>query len=77
MGAMRSSTISMIIAGVLVGIGGVVLGVYYFVERNGHKPWFFWIAPLLAFGFALVMIQLVVMYWMKVGRLETKGRPKQ
>jgi hypothetical protein len=67
----------MIIAGVVVGLGGIALGVYYFVNRTGHKPWFFWIAPLLAFGFAMVMVQLVVMYWVKVGRLETKGRPKQ
>jgi hypothetical protein len=67
----------MIIAGILVGLGGIVLGIYYFMHRTGHKPWFFWIAPLLAFGFAMVMIQLVVMYWVKVGRLETKGRPKQ
>jgi uncharacterized membrane protein HdeD (DUF308 family) len=77
MTAMRSSTISMMIAGVLVGLVGLALGIYYFVERGHHKPWFFWIAPLLAIGFAAVMVQLVVGYWMKVGRLETKGRPKK
>ena len=77
MTGMRSSTISMMIAGVLVGLVGLALGIYYFVERGHHKPWFFWIAPLLAIGFAAVMMQLVVGYWMKVGRLETKGRPKK
>ena len=77
MAGMRSSTISMMIAGVLVGLVGLALGIYYFVERGSHKPWFFWIAPLLALGFAGMMMQLVVAYWMKVGRLETKGRPKK
>ena len=77
MTGMRSSTISMMIAGVLVGLVGLALGIYYFVERGNHKPWFFWIAPLLAIGFALVMMQLAVGYWMKVGRLETKGRPRK
>jgi hypothetical protein len=77
MQGMRSSTISMLIAGVLVGIGGIAIGIYKFMNRTSHMPWFFWIAPLLAFGFALVMVQLVVMYWVKVGRLETKGRPKK
>ena len=77
MQAMRSTTISMLFAGVVVGLGGIALGIYYFMHRTGHKPWFFWIAPLLAFGFALVMVQLVVAYWVKVGRLETKGRPKK
>ena len=48
-----------------------------FVNRSGGKFWFFWIAPLLAIGFAGVMVQLVVAYWMKVGRLETKGRPRK
>ena len=74
---MRSSTISMIIAGILVGLGGIVLGIYYFMHRTGHKPWFFWIAPLLALGFAVMMIQLSVAYYFKVGRLESKGRRKR
>src|SRR5215207_4794758 len=68
-GPVRPSTISMIFAGLVVGLGGLVLCLYAFVERPGGKPWFFWIAPLLAIGFAAVMVQLVVMYWMKVGRL--------
>ena len=74
---MRPSALSMIFAGLVVGLGGLVLGVYAFIERPGGKPWFFWIAPLLAIGFALVMVQLCVMYYVKVGRLETKGRPKK
>lgn len=73
---MRGTTISMIIAGVLVGIVGGFLGVYAFMNRDGGKDWFFWIAPLLAIGFALVMLQLCVGYYMKVGRLEHKGRRK-
>jgi len=67
----------MLVAAGLVGVVGAVLGIYALTERSGGKLWFFWIAPLLAIGFALVMIQLMVMYWIKVGRLETKGRPRK
>ncbi len=75
---MRSTGISMMIAGVLVGLVGCALGIYFFMDRDqGGKPWFFWIAPLLALGFALVMIQLVVTYYVNVHRLETKGRPRK
>jgi hypothetical protein len=73
----RASTISAIIFGILLGIVGVVFGVHAWVARSGGKLWFFWIAPLLAVGFFGVMIQLAVGYWMKVGRLETKGRPRK
>lgn len=74
---MRSSTVSMIVAGVLVGVVGAVLAVYAFINGAEGKPWFFWIAPFLALGFALVMIQLVVQYWFKVGKLELRGRPRK
>ena len=74
---MRGTTVSMIIAGLLVGVVGAALGIYAFVNRSGGKFWHFWIAPLLAIGFAVVMLQLVIGYWMKVGRLEVKGRRRQ
>ena len=74
---MRSSTIATIIIGIAVGILGLALGIYAFANRSGGKLWFFWIAPLLAIGFFAVMIQLAVGYWIKVGRLETKGRPRK
>jgi hypothetical protein len=32
---------------------------------------------LLAFGFAGMLIQLCVAYWIKIGRLEVRGRPKE
>ena len=74
---MRSSTIATIIIGIALGILGLALGIYAFANRSGGKLWFFWIAPLLAIGFFAVMVQLAVGYWMKVGRLETKGRPRK
>jgi uncharacterized membrane protein HdeD (DUF308 family) len=73
----RASTISAIVVGVLLGLVGIVFGIHAWVARSGGKLWFFWIAPLLAVGFFGVMIQLIVGYWMKVGRLETKGRPRK
>jgi len=72
----RASTISAIILGNVLGIIGLVLGVHVFLYRSGGKLWFYWISPLLAIGFFATMIQLGVMYWVKVGRLETKGRPR-
>ena len=74
---MRSTTISMIVAGLLVGVVGAVIGFVVLFHNGGGYPWFYWIAPLLAIGFAGMMIQLTVAYWLKVGRLETKGRRKQ
>ena len=45
--------------------------------RGSHRPWFYWIAPLLAIGFAGVMANLIAQYYVKVGRLEVKGRPRK
>ena len=74
---MRATTISMLVAGLLVGIGGLVLSLLVFFDHSGHKLWFYWIAPLLGIAFAGMMIQLTVAYWMRVGRLEVKGRPRK
>jgi hypothetical protein len=73
----RASTITTIIMGVAIGLVGLTLGIYAFANRSGGKLWFFWIAPLLAIGFFTVMAQLAVGYWVKVGRLETKGRRRK
>jgi formate hydrogenlyase subunit 3/multisubunit Na+/H+ antiporter MnhD subunit len=71
----RPTRIIAIVAAVLVGLGVFGLAVYLlFVNRPGHRLWFYWIAPLLALGFAGMMINLVVGYWRKVGRLEMRGR---
>jgi len=73
----RASTISTIIFGLAVGLVGLVLGIYVFADHSGGKLWFYWISPLLAIGFFTVMAQLAVGYWVKVGRLETKGRRRK
>ena len=75
---MRASTISTLIIGVALGLVGLVLGIYVFAaDHSSGKLWFFWISPLLAIGFFAVMAQLAVGYWVKVGRLETKGRRRK
>ncbi|MFM8238282.1 MAG: hypothetical protein ACKOBG_11120 [Actinomycetota bacterium] len=74
---MRPSELLMMVLGVIAGIGALALGVYQLVDRSGGNPWFFWIAPLLALGFGGVMFNLVAQYYLKVGRLETKGRPRK
>jgi hypothetical protein len=73
----RASTISTLIMGIALGLVGLVLGVYVFADHTGGKLWFYWISPLLAIGFFAVMAQLAVGYWVKVGRLETKGRRRK
>ncbi len=72
---MRPTTIVTLITAFAVGLMALALGIYAFVERPYAKPWFFWIAPLLAIGFFATMVNLCAQYWLKVGRLETKGRP--
>lgn len=74
---MRPSTIAAGIAALVIGALGLALGIYVFINRSGGKLWFYWVAPLLAIGFFVVMIQLCVGYWIRVGRLEAKGRPRK
>lgn len=74
---MKASTISALIIGIVLGLIGLVLGIHAFAYRSGGKLWFYWIAPILAIGFFGVVVQLAVLYWVKVGRLETKGRPRK
>jgi hypothetical protein len=74
----RPTRVLALTVGALAGLGGLALGIIVlFVDRQGGRPWFYWIAPLLAFGFAGMLIQLCVAYWLKVGRLEVRGRPRQ
>jgi hypothetical protein len=73
----RASTITALILGVLIGLGTLVVAVWVYADHSGGKLWFYWIAPLLAIGAFAILAQLAVMYWVKVGRLETKGRPRR
>jgi hypothetical protein len=73
----RASTISAFIIGLAIGLVALVLGIWVFADHGGGKLWFYWIAPLLAIGFFATMAQLAVGYWVKVGKLETKGRPRK
>ncbi|MGQ0824829.1 MAG: hypothetical protein ACT4OX_07365 [Actinomycetota bacterium] len=74
---MRPTVVVSLVAAVLIALSGLALGVYGFVERNGGKAWFYWAAPLFAFLFGGMMAMLVLQYHARVGRLETKGRPRQ
>ena len=74
---MKASTISTIFLGIAIGLVAAVLGFNVLFNHSGGKLWFYWIAPLLAIGAFFTFSQLAVMYWVKVGRLETKGRPRK
>ena len=74
---MRPSTIVSLITAAVVAVVTVICAILAFVSRAGGRAWFYWIAPLLAIGFAGVMANLVAQYWVKLGKLETKGRPRK
>ena len=73
---MRPSVIMVLAAAVVLALGGVALGIGVFVDHTGGKFWFYWIAPLLMIGLGGVLASLAVGYYVKVGRLESKGRPR-
>jgi hypothetical protein len=65
-----------LLGAIVLALGTLALAAYMFLDRNWAKPWHFWIAPLLAIVTAASLVQLAVAYWVKVGRLEVKGRPR-
>ena len=73
---MRPSIIMGLTAAVLVGIAGIVLGMGVYLDHTGGKFWFYWIAPALMLGTGAILASLAWGYWVKVGRLEVKGRPR-
>ena len=73
---MKPSEIMGMVGAIVFGLGTAAIAVFMYVDRNHAKPWHFWIAPLLALAAAGALIQLAVGYWVKVGRLESKGRPR-
>ena len=73
---MRPTTIITMIVGVLLAIFTAALGVYIFFNHSGGKLWFYWLAPLLALGAAAGSAFLTMMFYVKVGRVEMRGRPR-
>ena len=72
---MRPSEIMMLTIGVIIALAGLAMGLGVIFDHTGGYFWFYWIAPLLMVGLGALLISLSVGYYMKVGRLETKGRP--
>lgn len=73
---MRPSEIMMLAAGVIIALAGIAIGIAVIFDHSGDLFWFYWIAPLLSIGFGGMLIFLSAGYYMKVGRLESKGRPR-
>ncbi len=73
---MRPSEWMMMVGGVIIALLGIAAGVGVFLNDSGGKYWFYWIAPLLMIGLGGIFIALTAGYYMKVGRLEMKGRPR-
>ena len=73
---MRPSEIMLLAAAVVLALAGAGLGFGVYFDHSGGKFWFYWIAPLLALAFAGAFASLAAGYYMKVGRLASKGRPR-
>jgi SNF family Na+-dependent transporter len=66
----------MLTLGVIIALAGLAMGLGVIFDHTGGFFWFYWIAPLLLVGVGGLLIKLTLGYWMKVGKLETKGRPR-
>ena len=72
----RPSEYLLLPLGVVFALAGIVLGIVVIFDHTGGKFWFYWIAPLLMLGLGGILISLTIGYWLKVGRLAVKGRPR-
>ena len=72
----RPSEYLLLPLGVVFAMAGIALGIYVIFYAGGGKFWFYWIAPLLMLGLGGILISLTIGYWLKVGRLAVKGRPR-
>jgi hypothetical protein len=73
----RPTTILSLLTGLLIGVVGVASGVYLYAVRDRDYQWFFWLAPVLLLAFGFMMLNLLRQYWVRVGKLEVKGRPRR
>jgi hypothetical protein len=72
----RPTTILSLLAGLLIGIVAIIAAIMLWVDRDRNYQWFFWAAPLLVLAFGGLMLNLLRQYWVRVGKLEVKGRPR-
>ena len=72
---MRPATILALLAALLIGVVAVFYAILMVVDRDGGYEWFYWVAPLLVLAFGGLMLNLTRQYWVKVGKLEVKGKP--
>ena len=64
------------IAAVLLGIGGVVLGAFLILDHHlQHVKWHYWIAPIMLILTGITLWQVTAMYMTTVGRKELRNRP--
>ena len=73
---MRPTSAIALVVGLLTALAGAVLTVLVFVGRDGGKPWHYWISPLLTVGFVALLLALAAGYYLRIGRLEMKGRQR-
>jgi hypothetical protein len=72
----RPTTILSLLAGLLIAVVCLFIGLMAFIGRDRNYAWFFWFAPLLVLAFGLMLLNLLRQYWVRVGKLEVKGRPR-
>lgn len=73
---MRPTSALALVVGLLTALAGGVLTILVLISSDGGKPWHYWISPLLALGFVALLLALAAGYFLKIGRMEIKGRPR-
>ncbi len=75
--SVRPSTMLSLASAVLFAVGSAVISVIAFFAHKDAETgvkWHYWLAPILMLGLVACLLQLVGMYWLQVGRKETRGR---
>ena len=72
---MRPTTILSLLAGFLIALVAVAIGVYLYINRERNYVWFFWLAPVLVLSFGFMMLNLCRQYWARVGQARSEGPP--
>ena len=71
---MRPSTIVTLITAGVVALVSIALAIFVFLDHDSGQFWFYWIAPILAFSFIMVVGMLSLGYARKVLLPRYRGR---
>ncbi len=61
----------------MFAVGSAAFSLIGFISHTDGDygvAWHFWVAPVLTLGIVATLVQLIGMYWLQVGRKETRGQ---